>query len=176
MARTAVNAVRKGTYVAKEINTADMPVEQKATISDDPSAYDGDIVLVDKPLNKEWAEAMEFNEEPVTIRLEPSTDKFASNVFEVRVNGKGAEVFQNGKWMEITYLPVGVELITKRKYVEVIIRAKIDTITTDHGNANEENPRNLVKRATTPIHSMSIIRDDNPKSAAWAQELRRRNF
>lgn len=170
MARTAVNAVRK------EIHTADMPIEQKAAISDDPSKYDGDIVLVDKPLTKEWAEAMEFNEEPVTIRLEPSTDKFASNVFEVRVNGKGAEMLIGGQWKEVTYLPVGVELTTKRKYVEVIIRAKIDTITTETGNANEENPRNLVKRATTAIHSMSIVNDPNPKGPAWATELRRRNF
>lgn len=176
MARTAVNAVRKGTYVAKEIHTADMPIEQKAPISDDPSKYEGDIVIVDKPLTKEWAEAMEFNEEPVTIRLEPSTDKFASNVFEVRVNGKGAEMLIKGKWVEITYLPVGIELTTKRKYVDVIIRAKIDTITTETGNANEENPRNTVKRATTPIHSMSIIRDDNPKGAAYFSGLRRQNF
>jgi hypothetical protein len=42
------------------------------------------------------------------------------------VNGKGAEVWdeRTRKWMEFNFLPVGLPIITKRKYVEVLARSK----------------------------------------------------
>lgn len=176
MARTAVNTARAGVYAKKEINSEDFPIDQKKPISDDPSQYQGEVVLVDKPLNKEMVEALAFNEEPVTIRLEPGTDKNAEAFQPAWVNGKGAEVFQRGQWLEITYLPIGVVLTTKRKYLERILLAKIDTITTDAGDTRDENPHNRVKFSTSAVRAVTIIEDKNPKGVDWLSELRRRNF
>jgi hypothetical protein len=115
-------------------------------------------------------------EEPVTIRIEPSSDKNAMGAFPVWVNGRGAEVYQNGRWDSIAYLPVGQVLVIKRKYLEVIIRAKVDTIHTKIQEMDSERPNNVINRFTTPVHSFSILEDKNPRGPAWVTELRRRSL
>lgn len=159
----------------QELHSDDVKIEQKAPILDHKE-YEGDIVLVDKPFNKDYLDELEFQEEPVTIILNPSAEKNAPTAFPVWVNGKGAEVFQNNQWMEIGYLPVGRPLTIKRKYIEVIIRAKLDAVTTQHDDATVERPHNRINRSTSAVHSYSILEDKNPKGRAWAQEMIRRNL
>lgn len=150
-------------------------IDQKPPVID-PAKYDGDIVIADKPLNKDYLDELAFQEEAVKIILNPSAEKNAPTAFPVWVNGKGAEVFQNGQWQEIGYLPVGRPLTIKRKYLEVIIRAKLDAVTTQHEDATVAQPNNRINRATSSVHSYSILEDKNPKGQAWAQEMMRRNM
>lgn len=160
----------------QELHSSTMPIEQKPPIVD-PSQYDGDIVTGEKiGPDTDYLDELKFMEEPVTIRLEPSSDRNAATAFPVWVNGKPAEVFQNNRWDEIGYLPVGRVLVTKRKYLEVIIRAKVDTIHTKTLEQDSERPNNVVQRFTSPVHSFSIIEDKNPRGPAWVTELRRRNL
>jgi hypothetical protein len=153
------------------------PIEQKPPIVD-PSTYDGDIVLTERTHQQDYLDELAFMEEPVTIRLEPSSDKNAAGAFPVWVNGKAAEILSaDGKrWLEIGYLPVGQVLTTKRKYLEIIIRAKIDTVQTKILEMESERPNNAITRFTSPITSFSIIEDANPRGPAWVAELRRRNL
>lgn len=159
----------------RALHTDDIKIEQKKDVVT-AADRDGEIVIADKPLNKDYADELQFNEEPVTIRLEPSAEKNAPSAFPVWVNGKGCEIFENGKWRELAYLPVGRVLTIKRKYVEVIIRAKIDTVATEVKEPESETPNNVIKRFSSAVHSFSVIEDKNPKGAAWLTELRRRNM
>jgi hypothetical protein len=152
------------------------PIEQRAPIEDDTSTYAGDVIIGEKIGNADYLDELAFNEDPVMIRLEPSSDKNAATAYPIWVNGKPAEVFQNGRWDEIGYLPVGRVLTVKRKVLEVIIRAKIDTIHTKVQEMESERPNNIVQRFTSPVHSFSIIEDANPRGPAWVAELRRRNL
>ena len=161
--------------MARELHSDTMKVAQKAPIID-TSQYDGDIVIGERIETGDYLGALAFMEEPVTIRLEPSSDKNAATAFPVWVNGKGAEVYQNGRWLEIGYLPVATVLTVRRKVLEVIIRAKIDTIFTKVQEMESDRPNNVIQRFTSPVHSFSIIEDRNPVGAAWVQELRRRNL
>ena len=79
-----------------EVHTDSVKIDQFDDLVGD-SALKGreNIVIADKPLNKDYLDELAFNEEPVTIRLEPSTDKNAATWFPIWVNGKGAEVFIN---------------------------------------------------------------------------------
>lgn len=159
----------------KELHSDSVKIEQKAPIIDHDK-YEGDVVIADKPINADYLDELLFQEEPVKIILNPSAEKNASTAFPVWVNGKGAEVFQNNQWTEIGYLPVGRPLTIKRKYLEVIIRTKLDAITTFHEDSTVERPRNEIRRATSSVHSFSILEDRNPKGQAWAQEMIRRNL
>lgn len=159
----------------KELHSDEVKIEQKSQITNSDDR-EGDVVLVDKPFNSDYLDELAFQEEPVTIILNSSADKNAPTSFPVWVNGKGAEVFQNNRWMDIGYLPIGRPLVVKRKYVEVIIRAKLDSVTTQHEDATVERPNNRVHRATSSVHSYSILEDKNPKGRAWAQEMIRRNM
>lgn len=166
------------------LNSADIKIEQKPDIikaAHDSSAGigrddNGEIVIADKPFDMDYLDELAFNEEPITIRLEPTAEKNAPTSFPIWVNGKGCEIFVNGKWYEQAYIPVGKVITTKRKYVEVIIRAKLDTVHTEVSEPDSENPNNVVRRFTSAVHSFSIIEDRNPKGVAWLTELRRRNF
>jgi hypothetical protein len=160
----------------QELHSDTMPIEQRPPISDDPSTYDGDVVMTERTHQQDYLDELAFMEEPVTVRLEPSSDKNAAGSYPVWVNGKMAEVFQNGRWDEIGYLPVGKVLVVKRKVLEVIIRAKIDTVQTNVLDQDSERPNNVINRFTSPVHSFSIIEDRNPRGPAWVQELRRRNL
>jgi hypothetical protein len=161
----------------QELHSDTLPrTEQMPPISD-PSAYDGDIVLTERTHQQDYLDELAFMEEPVTIRLEPSSDKNAATAFPVWVNGKPAEVFQRNRWDEIGYLPVGQDLVVKRKVLEIIIRAKTDAIHTQVQDMGIDRPvNNVVQRFTSPVHSFSIIEDRNPKGPGWVQELRRRNL
>jgi len=132
----------------------------------------GDASILD---NKDYLDELAFMEQEVVIRLEKSTEKNSATVFPVWVNGKGCELKgQDGKWYEVTYIPVDLEVTTKRKYLEVIIRAKIDTVETDVVENPGTDPDNRVKRFTSAVHSFSIIHDPDPRGIAWVRELRRR--
>lgn len=161
----------------QELHSSTLPIDQHPPIVD-TSTYEGDVVLVDSSISadKDYADALAFMEEPVTIRLEPSSDKNAAMAFPVWCNGKAAEVHQNGRWDEIGYLPVGRPLTVKRKTLEIIIRAKTDTIHTEIRHMDAERPENAVQRFTSAVHSFSILEDRNPRGPAWVQEMRRRNL
>jgi hypothetical protein len=160
----------------QELHSDKLPIEQKPPIAVNPSAYEGEIVIGEKIGNADYVRELAFMEEPVTIRLEPSSDKNAAMAFPIWVNGKPAEVFQNNRWDEIGYLPVGRVLVVKRKVLEVIIRAKTDTVHTEIRDMDQERPNNVVQRFTSPVHSFSVIEDRNPRGPAWITELRRRNL
>ena len=135
---------------------------------------DGEIVMVER-LTKEYADELAFMEEPVTIRLGASAQKNAANLLFVSVNGIGAEVQMNGRWVQLKYLPTGQELTTKRKYVEPILRAKIDRIETSVEDRTAENPINRVIPYSSPIASCTIT-GDTPKGHAWAAEMMKRYY
>lgn len=121
----------------------------------------------------DYLAALNFMEEPVTILIEENTrSELPESHVPVGVNGKGAEVLIDGKWVEAGWLPIGRELTTKRKYVEVLLRSKADTINTDHDDATVERPRNMVKRRTAAQYPVSVLHDANPKSREWQARVR----
>lgn len=160
----------------REIHSSEMPIEQKKDITDDPSKREPEIVVCQQMPNEDYSEALAFNEEPVTIQLDHSAVPNAPSAYPVWVNGKGCEIWLNGRWVEQAYLPVGRPLTIKRKYFEVIVRAKSDTVHTEVREKEGENPNNIVNRFTSPVHNFTLIEDKNPRGIAWLQELRRRNF
>lgn len=163
--------------MARELHSDQLPKTEQMPPVSDPSTYDGDVVIVEKiGGNTEYMDELAFMEEPVTIRLEPSSDKNAAGAFPIWVNGKPAECWQNGRWDEIGYLPVGRTLTVKRKVLEVIIRAKVDTVHTQIQEMDSERPNNVIQRFTSPVHSFSILEDRNPRGPQWVAELRRRNL
>ena len=157
----------------REAHIGDTPIEQKADVVSIEN-HQQDVIIADQMLNMDYLAELNFNEDPVTIRLEPSSEKFASRWVPCWVNGKGAEVLLNGKWVEFGYLPVSKPLTIKRKYVEVLLRSKRDAIETNVVERDNEDPQNIVQRSTTSTALFSVIEDRNPKGAEWATELRRR--
>jgi len=158
----------------RETTSADFPIGQKPDIL----LRDGEsipreqvIVSMDTPLENDYAAQLKFAEEPVTILIYPSREKNAPIVVDCWVNGKGAEVFVNGQWHAFNCLPVNIAVTTKRKYVEVLARSKIDTINTMVDDATVENPANRINRVTSSSAVFTVIGDTNPKGVEWLKRL-----
>lgn len=157
------------------LNTADIAIEQKPNITDGADRA-SDVVAGDESIlaDKEYAERIKMGEDPIEIEIQPASEENAPTSYPAWVNGKGAEVFMNGQWLPITYLPVGIPMVVKRKYVEVLARAKTDNIKTMHDEASVAQPRNEVQRRTSAVANFNVLNDPNPRGVAWLSELRRR--
>jgi hypothetical protein len=165
-------------YIRKEVHTDDIQIDQKPNIPDNTGDREDEIVIAEQLPDKKFLDELAFNEEPVTIRLEPSSDKNAPTMIPAWNNGKGCEVWDSrlNQWQEWKYIPVGKVLTVKRKYVATFASAKYDSVSTVHGSTQEENPRNEIKRFTSAVASFSVIEDRNPRGVEWLNEIRRRNF
>lgn len=157
-----------------EIHTGDLLIGQTPRISlEDGEEIDHEqiIVPIDSPLGSSQVENLAFAEEPVTIRIAKSSEKFAPKVVDCWVNGKGAEIFVNGKWLEFGCMPIEMPFTTKRKYVEILARSKVDTVTTQTGSMADEKPANNIDRSTSSKTPFTMIQDKNPKGSEWLTRL-----
>ena len=169
----AINApVRRA---PKEQYSSDTPITQKPNIvmNDDGSTTEQVIQTLEAPLIDDYAQLLAFNEEPLTIMVQARQEKNPANVIDCWVNGEGAEVFLNGRWTSMNCLPVNMPVVTKRKYVEVLLRSKVDTISTVHDDANVERPSNQLVRVTTSNCVLSIMSDKNPNGGEWLRQMMR---
>lgn len=162
----------------KETHTGNMEIGQKPDIditpgktidhgADLPNVTDGNGKLMADKLEQEA-----FMEEPVTIRIEEnSRSDFPESHAPVQVNGRGAEVLVKDNWVSMTWVPIGQMLTIKRKYVEVLARAKSDSVRTQHDDGNVDRPRNTLTRRSSANYPMSIIHDPNPKGHEWMSRI-----
>jgi hypothetical protein len=158
----------------RELHTSELPIGQSPAIDlpdNGPIDHEQVIVPVDTPLVDSYLVGLKFAEEPVTIRISMSSEKYAPKVVDCWCNGIGAEVMMNGRWQQLGWIPVGREVTVKRKYVEILARSKIDNITTDTDDPGVENPQNRIERSTSAKVPFSVLKDDNPMGHAWLTRL-----
>jgi len=157
----------------RELHSDDVAIEQPPRIvltNDEPIEREEVIIPVSRAGAAQYLEQLAFANDPVTIRIERSSEKFAPHSVDCWVNGIGAELFIKGRWVQCGYLPVGHIVTTKRKYVEVLARSKVDTLSTQvEKHADHED--NIIDRHTSQRSPFSVIRDASPKGAEWLTAL-----
>lgn len=157
---------------AREVNTGDLDIGQRPEINLESYERGSEVILpIDSPDGAEYVAQLAFMEEPMTIRIERSSEKFAPKVVDCWVNGRGAELFVNGKWLVCGWLPVGEPIITRRKYVEVLARAKPDSIQTEVTERDGEDPQNTLQRYTSSKYPFSVLQDKNPRGMEWLTRI-----
>lgn len=164
----------------KEFDSRSIKANPRPTIELPPLGVEvdrsADLVEVETPLLKKDYDKLAFNEEPVTILIHRSGEKFSPNCTDlISINGTKAEMlFRNG-WVQIGYLPRGVSITTKRKYVEALAGAKTDTVSTNVIEKDGEDPRNFIERVVVNVCAFSVLEDANPLGAEWLGALLRRS-
>lgn len=156
----------------REVHSADMPIDQRESIDVSDGIDHENIVIASPHITNDSLKMLAFMEEPVSIMIQKANEKHAPIVVDCWVNGRGAEVFQNGQWLVLGYLPVGREIITRRKYVEVLARSKVDNVTTDVIQS-PDSEQNLVNVGTSSKAPFSVIEDRNPLGREWLSRLMR---
>lgn len=160
----------------KEVHSDSVKIEKMDSVTmpglDEDFGPSPDVIAAqDKALHKEYLAALAFAEEPVTIRVEPQSGDNAPNVVDCWVNGKGAELLQDGQWVSYGAFPVGCIVTTKRKYLENLAMSKKMSIRTNIPDPNAERPQNLLDRSLSRMASFSIIEDRSPKAHEWAMRI-----
>lgn len=159
------------------ITTDDVKVEQKSDYTfpmHDPFVRPNGGIQVADPevLKKDYADSLAFNEEPVEVMVLPSTEKFGAKTVECWVNGVGIEIWDRQfGWYPSGSIRRGEPVITKRKYIEVLLRSKTDDYKTNVIERRGEEPENKLVTATSYNYPLQIIRDDNPKGREWFRRL-----
>lgn len=167
------DAVHQPIRRRRENSTADTAVGQMEAIdlSGEEDAPDRIVEAQAESLIKEHARLLAFAEEPITVLIAKQNDRNASSVVECWNNGRGAEVLINGKWRESGWLPCDMEVTTKRKYVEILLRSKNTGYTTTHSNPGAEYIQNKAVPTTTLRNQLSVIEDKNPLGRAWLSSI-----
>lgn len=117
-----------------EIDTRAIPIPQKSPIDIGHALENAPagIEIVERLPAADYADELKFNEDPVTVVINPSTDPKAAKVVFCAIDNKGAEVWdEKGKrWVQFKWVPVNRVLTIKRKYLEVLARSRVDTFAT----------------------------------------------
>lgn len=101
-----------------------------------------------------------FMEEKVVVSVLETVDPNAEPMPAVYVNGVPQ------------FFPRGVAVTCKRKFIEGLVRAKPEAIAVNVTERNSENPVNRINRSSAEKYPFQILRDDNPRGAAWLHALR----
>lgn len=139
---------------AEEVSIKQQPDLLMKTTGDAERAEQ--ILEVNNEIDMSYADDLAFMEEMVDVRVEESTDPNAEPVVAVFNNGQ-SQYFVRGKTQRV-----------KRKFVEVLARAKQTTVNTVE-DRNEGAVR--LKRHTSIRYPFSMTRDDNPKGYAWLRNI-----
>ena len=161
--------------MAREFHTDDVKIDQRPPVpmGEEPPAF---IVHPGSAAqSKELLEELQFMQDPVTIRLEPMHGINAPRHVPAWTNGHGADVLMNGRWVSMTYLPVGQILTVRRHTVERFARAKQDDIKVNYGLRGTLEPINDISRVTSSTCPFSVINDPNPRGPQWLSDILQRN-
>lgn len=155
----------------REFESGDVKINQRAARNLDlPSEPESIVSLDGGTQDADYFATLAFMEEPVAIRIQKSSEKFAPNVVDCWVQGRGAEQLQNGKWMVCGWLPVNHTVITKRKYLEVLARAKHDSIQT-RVVKHEDSEENFADPYSSSKYPFSVLQDANPRGHEWLSRV-----
>lgn len=119
---------------------------------------DQQIEVVDGPSLGDYAAELAFNEEYVEVTVHETTDKNAAMLVDVYCNGV-PQRFIRGQTQRV-----------KRKFVEVLARAKQTRIKTEvemRGN----DPVNKIVRTTGLRYPFRVDNDRNPKGQDWLKRI-----
>lgn len=115
------------------------------------------LVETADPFNMDHAAMMAFLEEMLIINIHETSDITDDNPVPIGNNGR------------MVYIKRGVNTLVKRKYVEQLLRAKPQSVSTTVVRQGD-NVQNRVTKRSAMRYPFTIVRDDNPLGAAWMRK------
>lgn len=124
------------------------------------------VEQVDRPVNKEWADQMQFSAELVTFSVMPASEKNAEDPVYCANNGDLAPVSPRPGWLYRNQ-----EYTLQRRFLESLLRAKIITYT----QRKEADPAGVQQIVNIPNvacrYQIRVVRDVNPLGNAWFKHV-----
>lgn len=127
-----------------------------------------------KHIENEYLERLKMDNDPVTIMIAKGNEQKPALTVPVWVQGIGAEVLKDGKWVQLGWLPVDIPVTTKRKFVEALARARpvnVDNEVIGGMNPLGDLPKNQIRHTARALNQFSVLEDRNPKGGEWLRRL-----
>lgn len=105
------------------------------------------------------AQELLFNEEIIDIMVSETTDENAEQIIYTACNGV------------VQYFQRGVAQSVKRKFVAILASCKEHNLTTPQFTARDGSRATSIKRTSSIKYPFMVLRDDNPRGAAWLKSL-----
>jgi hypothetical protein len=122
-----------------------------------------ELDVITDPMAMTAVESLSFMEEPVTVIINRGTEKHSPKSIPVGVNGEQLNI------------PVGIPVIIKRKFAEVLFTCKsdnIETVVEDIYIDGDADKRNMMQTWTTPRFAVSMMEDKSgAKGQHWLSNL-----
>lgn len=112
------------------------------------------------------AAALAFMEEQMTIMIAESTDPNAETFVFCAVNGEGANIKEKTAWLRR-----GVETVTKRKFVERLVRAKPVHIKSVEKVGDNGERMVIYPRTSALRYPFQVVEDQNPRGRDWLRKI-----
>lgn len=119
---------------------------------------ESEIVPVSATGLDDYAAQLAFMEEPVDVMVHETTDPNEQMLVDVYCNGI-PQRFIRGQVQTV-----------KRKYVEILARAKQTSISTKTVTTDSD-VINRIDKHTALRYPFSVVRDSNPRGAAWLKSV-----
>lgn len=108
---------------------------------------------------------LQFMEEPVTINVHESTNENAAQYVFLAINGEGPGP------QKFPYLPRGMDITVKRKFVDRLARARVVSYKSTE-RVNGAGEREVVYPKTSALlYPFSVVEDKNPRGRDWLRGL-----
>lgn len=120
--------------------------------------FEPDIELCDAPRMKSKAKELAFMDEVVAVRIHDTGNPNEEQFVEVD-NGGVPQFIERGKWQKV-----------KRKFVEVLARAKAGNVQTPE-HINPAGERTTKIQVTQALKYPFEMRDNNPDGHVWLQRI-----
>jgi hypothetical protein len=139
-----------------QLPSIDMPTDKPLSTMARPDLQID--VMAEGPGLGDYAARLAFNEEEVKIIVHESTDKNAEAIVDVYVNGIPQRFIR------------GMEQNVKRKFVEVLARARHTSLKTEV-EIKGDSVVNRIVRNSALRYPFSVREDRNPKGADWLRKI-----
>lgn len=126
----------------------------------DRSDFKSDFATVDTPVQSDHFRELMFMEEIVTVLIPAGNNPDAEEQF-IDVGNNGVRQF----------IERGVPQVIRRKFVEVLARAKREKISTPEFTDATGARTTKIVRTPALIHGFQIVEDKNPNGAAWLRRI-----
>jgi hypothetical protein len=134
--------------------------EKEISVSGDARIVKESVIeKVDGPNLGNRAELENFMNEPVEVLVYAPMGRGEENVVLTSVNGRNQFIIRN------------VKQTIKRKYVEVLARARKNTVTADGYKDPNGEARNTVSISGGLQYPFQVLNDSNPKGPEWLRQI-----
>lgn len=125
----------------------------------DRENFRDEFATVDTPTWKDTAKLAAFMEEPVLVVISDTEAQNAEQVIQLAVQGKNQFIFR------------GTPIWVKRKYLEVLARARPESITTQEFTDASGNRATRILKTMGLKYPFRVLEDKNPDGSRWLETI-----